>query len=70
MAIDYQERIPNNVDLASNRTLQRALELSKREKEREEQAGYSPKGAGFDPPADCAGGVSHCRRALRRWRPR
>jgi benzoyl-CoA 2,3-dioxygenase component B len=26
MAIDYQERIPNNVDLASNRTLQRALE--------------------------------------------
>jgi benzoyl-CoA 2,3-epoxidase subunit B len=26
MAIDYLERIPNNVDLASNRTLQRALE--------------------------------------------
>jgi len=26
MAIDYQERIPNNVDLSSNRTLQRALE--------------------------------------------
>ena len=26
MAIDYQERIPNNVDLADNRTLQRALE--------------------------------------------
>ena len=26
MAIDYQERIPNNVDLAGNRTLQRALE--------------------------------------------
>src|SRR5579864_33608 len=26
MAIDYQERIPNNVDLASDRTLQRALE--------------------------------------------
>jgi benzoyl-CoA 2,3-epoxidase subunit B len=26
MAIDYQERIPNNVDLASNRRLQRALE--------------------------------------------
>ena len=26
MAIDYQEKIPNNVDLASNRTLQRALE--------------------------------------------
>jgi len=26
MAIDYQERIPNNVDLAENRTLQRALE--------------------------------------------
>ena len=26
MAIDYQERIPNNVDLGSNRTLQRALE--------------------------------------------
>jgi benzoyl-CoA 2,3-epoxidase subunit B len=26
MAIDYQERIPNNVDLASNKTLQRALE--------------------------------------------
>jgi len=26
MSIDYQERIPNNVDLASNRTLQRALE--------------------------------------------
>jgi benzoyl-CoA 2,3-dioxygenase component B len=26
MAIDYQERIPNNVDLASNRSLQRALE--------------------------------------------
>ena len=26
MTIDYQEKIPNNVDLASNRTLQRALE--------------------------------------------
>src|SRR5271165_380209 len=26
MAIDYQERIPNNVGLADNRTLQRALE--------------------------------------------
>ncbi|MBX6369203.1 MAG: benzoyl-CoA 2,3-epoxidase subunit BoxB [Rhodospirillales bacterium] len=26
MAIDYQERIPNNVDLGNNRTLQRALE--------------------------------------------
>src|SRR5689334_23667948 len=26
MSIDYQTRIPNNVDLASNRTLQRALE--------------------------------------------
>jgi benzoyl-CoA 2,3-epoxidase subunit B len=26
MAIDYQERIPNNVDLAANRRLQRALE--------------------------------------------
>ncbi|HLI67535.1 MAG TPA: benzoyl-CoA 2,3-epoxidase subunit BoxB [Caulobacteraceae bacterium] len=26
MAIDYQERIPNNVDLGSNRALQRALE--------------------------------------------
>ncbi len=26
MAIDYQEKIPNNVDLGSNRTLQRALE--------------------------------------------
>lgn len=26
MAIDYHERIPNNVDLGSNRTLQRALE--------------------------------------------
>jgi benzoyl-CoA 2,3-dioxygenase component B len=26
MAIDYSERIPNNVDLASSRTLQRALE--------------------------------------------
>jgi len=26
MPIDYQERIPNNVDLANNRTLQRALE--------------------------------------------
>src|SRR5579875_737939 len=26
MAIDYQERIPNNVNLAENRTLQRALE--------------------------------------------
>jgi benzoyl-CoA 2,3-dioxygenase component B len=26
MSIDYQERIPNNVDLAGNRTLQRALE--------------------------------------------
>jgi benzoyl-CoA 2,3-dioxygenase component B len=26
MGIDYQERIPNNVDLAGNRTLQRALE--------------------------------------------
>jgi benzoyl-CoA 2,3-dioxygenase component B len=26
MTIDYQERIPNNVDLAGNRTLQRALE--------------------------------------------
>src|SRR6201998_2702309 len=26
MAIDYQERIPNNVDLAENRVLQRALE--------------------------------------------
>ncbi len=26
MAIDYTERIPNNVELASNRTLQRALE--------------------------------------------
>src|SRR5689334_6654197 len=26
MAIDYQERIPNNVDLGENRTLQRALE--------------------------------------------
>ena len=26
MAIDYQERIPNNVDLASDRVLQRALE--------------------------------------------
>lgn len=26
MTIDYLERIPNNVDLASNRTLQRALE--------------------------------------------
>jgi benzoyl-CoA 2,3-epoxidase subunit B len=26
MAIDYQERIPNNVDLGGNRTLQRALE--------------------------------------------
>ena len=26
MAIDYQERIPNNVDLPENRTLQRALE--------------------------------------------
>jgi benzoyl-CoA 2,3-epoxidase subunit B len=26
MAIDYQERIPNNVELAENRTLQRALE--------------------------------------------
>jgi benzoyl-CoA 2,3-epoxidase subunit B len=26
MAIDYQARIPNNVDLAGNRTLQRALE--------------------------------------------
>jgi benzoyl-CoA 2,3-dioxygenase component B len=26
MAINYQERIPNNVDLGSNRTLQRALE--------------------------------------------
>ena len=25
MSIDYLERIPNNVDLASNRTLQRAL---------------------------------------------
>ncbi len=26
MAINYQDRIPNNVDLGSNRTLQRALE--------------------------------------------
>src|SRR5260221_13252814 len=26
MAIDYQERIPNNVDLAGNRRLQRAVE--------------------------------------------
>jgi benzoyl-CoA 2,3-dioxygenase component B len=26
MAIDYLERIPNNVDLGENRTLQRALE--------------------------------------------
>jgi len=26
VAIDYTDRIPNNVDLASNRTLQRALE--------------------------------------------
>ena len=26
MAIDSQERIPNNIDLANNRTLQRALE--------------------------------------------
>ena len=26
MSIDYSEKIPNNVDLASNRTLQRALE--------------------------------------------
>ena len=26
MSIDYTEKIPNNVDLASNRTLQRALE--------------------------------------------
>ncbi len=26
MTIDYQDRIPNNVDLANNRTLQRALE--------------------------------------------
>ena len=26
MAIDYQERIPNNVDLGSDRSLQRALE--------------------------------------------
>ena len=26
MAIDYQEKIPNNVDLAGNKTLQRALE--------------------------------------------
>ncbi|MGH7075565.1 MAG: benzoyl-CoA 2,3-epoxidase subunit BoxB, partial [Stellaceae bacterium] len=26
MAIDYQERIPNNVDLGANKTLQRALE--------------------------------------------
>ena len=26
MAIDYSERIPNNVGLADNRTLQRALE--------------------------------------------
>ena len=26
MSIDYQERIPNNVDLAGNKTLQRALE--------------------------------------------
>ena len=26
MAIDYAERIPNNVDLASDRRLQRALE--------------------------------------------
>ena len=26
MTIDYQQKIPNNVDLASDRTLQRALE--------------------------------------------
>ncbi len=26
MAIDYSEKIPNNVDLSSNQTLQRALE--------------------------------------------
>ena len=26
MPIDYQERIPNNVELAENKTLQRALE--------------------------------------------
>ena len=26
MSIDYSERIPNNVNLASNKTLQRALE--------------------------------------------
>ena len=26
MAINYSERIPNNVDLSTNRTLQRALE--------------------------------------------
>ena len=26
MTIDYNQKIPNNVDLASNRTLQRALE--------------------------------------------
>ena len=26
MTIDYNERIPNNVELASNKTLQRALE--------------------------------------------
>ena len=26
MSINYQDRIPNNVDLGSNRTLQRALE--------------------------------------------
>jgi benzoyl-CoA 2,3-dioxygenase component B len=26
MSIDYSEKIPNNVELASNRTLQRALE--------------------------------------------
>ena len=26
MGIDYQERIPNNVDLSDNRRLQRALE--------------------------------------------
>ena len=26
MSIDYSEKIPNNVDLASNKTLQRALE--------------------------------------------
>ena len=26
MSIDYNEKIPNNVDLAANKTLQRALE--------------------------------------------